>query len=115
MWLIQQFDSFINLGTCKEYPIMARTKTPRSPKQSITPVETNVTAMPETKVTKAPEVKTTVEPKKVTPPTPINVEDEIRVRAYELSEQRGFIPGHEVDDWFVAEREVMARYRQVSA
>lgn len=94
---------------------MARTKTPRTPKQPTTSIETNVTAMPETKVTKAPEVKAAVEPKKVILPTPINVEDEIRRRAYELSEQRGFVPGHENDDWFVAEREVMARYRQVSA
>lgn len=94
---------------------MARTKTPRVPKQPITPVENNVTEISEPKVTKAPEVKTAVETKKVIPPTPINVEDEIRRRAYELSEQRGFTPGHEVDDWFVAEREVMARYRQASA
>jgi hypothetical protein len=115
MWLIQQFDSFLNLGTCKEYPIMAKAKTPRTPKQPITPVETNVTAMPETKVTKAPEIRTAAEPKKISPPTPINVEEEIRRRAYELSEQRGFMPGHDVDDWFIAEQEVMARYRQASA
>ena len=30
MWLIHQFDSLLNLGTCKEYPIMARAKTPRN-------------------------------------------------------------------------------------
>lgn len=97
---------------------MAKAKTPRTPKQPVTPVETNVTEMPEAKVTKAPEIKTAAEPKepkKIAPPTPINVEEEIRRRAYELSEQRGFMPGHEVDDWFMAEREVMARYRQASA
>lgn len=94
---------------------MAKAKTPRTPKQPTPPVETNVTAMPEAKLPKAPEIKTAAEPKKIAPPTPINVEEEIRRRAYELSEQRGFVPGHEVDDWFVAEREVMARYRQVSA
>jgi hypothetical protein len=46
---------------------------------------------------------------------PINLEDEIRRRAYELYEQRGTSPGSEADDWFVAEREVRQRYRQQSA
>jgi hypothetical protein len=41
---------------------------------------------------------------------PINLEEEIRRRAYELSEQRGFTPGYENDDWFIAEREVLTRY-----
>jgi len=51
-----------------------------------------------------PEVKRNV--------TPINLEDEIRRRAYELYEERGGIPGRENDDWLVAEREVLARYGQ---
>jgi hypothetical protein len=38
----------------------------------------------------------------------VNLEGEIRRRAYELFEQRGCAPGHEHDDWFVAEREVLA-------
>jgi hypothetical protein len=46
---------------------------------------------------------------------PINVEEEIRRRAYELYEQRGFSAGHATDDWLVAEHEVMQRYRQRSA
>lgn len=46
---------------------------------------------------------------------PINVEDEIRRRAYELYEQRGCTSGHDTEDWLVAEREVMQRYRQQSA
>ena len=45
---------------------------------------------------------------------PINLEEEIRRRAYELYEARGCGPGHETDDWFVAEREVMARYASES-
>ena len=92
---------------------MAKAKTPRSnaPKQQTTSVETNVTLMPESKVAKSAEGKA-AEPKKYVPPTPINIEEEIRQRAYELSEQRGFIPGYENDDWLVAEREVTARYRQ---
>ena len=46
---------------------------------------------------------------------PINMEDEIRRRAYELAEQRGFSSGHETEDWLTAEREVLQRYRQQSA
>jgi hypothetical protein len=46
---------------------------------------------------------------------PINIEDEIRRRAYELSQQRAPGTGGEADDWFMAEREVMQRYHQHSA
>jgi hypothetical protein len=46
---------------------------------------------------------------------PINLEDEIRRRAYEIYEQRGAISGSEAEDWFTAEREVRQRYRQQSA
>ena len=43
---------------------------------------------------------------------PINVEDEIRRRAYELYAERGFSSGHEHEDWLRAEREVKQRYGQ---
>ncbi|MGA9507025.1 MAG: DUF2934 domain-containing protein [Candidatus Sulfotelmatobacter sp.] len=46
---------------------------------------------------------------------PINLEDEIRRRAYELYQQRHPGAGSEADDWFTAEREVMQRYHQQSA
>ncbi|HVR21829.1 MAG TPA: DUF2934 domain-containing protein [Candidatus Polarisedimenticolia bacterium] len=46
---------------------------------------------------------------------PINLEDEIRRRAYELYQQRGPGLSNEADDWLTAEREVMQRYRQHSA
>ncbi|HEX5049790.1 MAG TPA: DUF2934 domain-containing protein [Gammaproteobacteria bacterium] len=32
----------------------------------------------------------------------------IAERAYYLAERRGFEPGHEVDDWLAAEREIAA-------
>jgi len=44
---------------------------------------------------------------------PINLEEEIRRRAYELSAERGFLSGHETDDWLKAESEVKQRYGQV--
>ena len=43
---------------------------------------------------------------------PINVEEEIRRFAYLLAERRGFIPGHETEDWLTAEREIRQRYHQ---
>ncbi len=46
---------------------------------------------------------------------PVDLEDEIRRRAYELSERRGFTSGHEAEDWLAAESEVLQRYRQHSA
>lgn len=33
-------------------------------------------------------------------------EEDIRRRAYELAEVRGFEPGHEVEDWLEAEKTV---------
>ncbi len=42
----------------------------------------------------------------------VDLEAEIRRRAYELYEQRGYTPGHEREDWLVAEREVLARHNQ---
>lgn len=35
-------------------------------------------------------------------------DEEIRIRAYELYEQRGREPGHELDDWVSAEQELSA-------
>ena len=46
---------------------------------------------------------------------PINLDDEIRRRAYELYQQRGDGTGSEADDWLRAEREVRQRYHQHSA
>jgi hypothetical protein len=46
---------------------------------------------------------------------PINIEEEIRRRAYELSQQREPGTGSEAEDWFKAEREVMQRYHQHTA
>jgi len=42
-------------------------------------------------------------------PAPLELEDQIRRRAYELYEQRGRTPGLEIDDWFRAEHEILGR------
>jgi hypothetical protein len=41
---------------------------------------------------------------------PGDLEVQIRVRAYELFEQRGYIHGCADEDWFNAEREILARH-----
>jgi DUF2934 family protein len=38
-----------------------------------------------------------------------DLEGEIRLRAYELYQQRGCTPGQDEQDWIAAEREVLAR------
>jgi hypothetical protein len=97
MWLIHQFGSLLNLGMCKEYPIMARAKTPGNGSTR----RKKVAAMP---TVNSPDLKNTF------PPTDLEVE--IRRRAYELYEQRGYTPGHENEDWLVAEQEVLSRHDQ---
>lgn len=46
---------------------------------------------------------------------PTELETEIRRRAYELYERRGCTPGHENEDWLIAEREVVERYQHQGA
>ena len=41
--------------------------------------------------------------------SPELTEEIIRQRAYELFEQRGCEPGHDLDDWLQAEAEVMGK------
>ena len=36
-------------------------------------------------------------------------EEEVRVRAYELFAARGYVHGHDLADWFAAERELTDR------
>ena len=79
---------------------MARAKTPRTNGPSRKQVAT------------MPEVRLAAEVKKSSSPIPIDLEGEIRRRAYELYEQRGCTPGRDNEDWLVAEREVMARYNR---
>jgi DUF2934 family protein len=136
LFIHQQIQSFLNLGGCKEYSIMARQKFPKKTNgvKETVPTTDNATptsemnfgpaeasaavTAPETttketrKPTRKPEIVKT-EPRANL--VPINLEDEIRRLAYLLSERRGFEPGHESEDWLVAEREVRQRYHQQSA
>lgn len=81
---------------------------------------TVASAMTDTEVKSAPARKIPRKPEIVKSDSranllPINLEDEIRQLAYLFSEQRGFEPGHETEDWLNAEREVRQRYHQYSA
>jgi Protein of unknown function (DUF2934) len=132
MWFVEQFDSFINLGICKEYPNMARSKTTSGGKANRATTNSNPANIPDvnavaagtTPAEAAAEARSTAEPRKLgivkSEPrkngsvnlVPINLEDEIRRRAYELYQQRGPASGSEAEDWLTAEREVRQRYRQ---
>jgi Protein of unknown function (DUF2934) len=87
---------------------MAKSKTPRTPK--------NGAAVQTPLVTAASETQTAIQELKKAPPEarknvfPINLDEEIRRRAYELWEQRGYEAGHETEHWLLAETEVLSRY-----
>jgi hypothetical protein len=40
----------------------------------------------------------------------VDIQEEIRLRAYEIFAQRGFEHGHDLDDWLKAEEEVLGRF-----
>jgi hypothetical protein len=100
-----QFDSFMNLGTCKEYFHMAKAKTPRANGAANSK---RVIQMPEPSAT----TLAVSETRKTTAPLSIDLQGEIRRRAYELYEQRGCAPGFEQQDWAQAEREILATKNQ---
>ncbi len=91
---------------------MAKPRTPRTPKKNGNATELQIpdTTFPsstsETKLQAATEGWKNV--------IPINLEDEIRRRAYEIFQERGSVPGNEHEHWLQAEREVLARYQQTA-
>ena len=49
-------------------------------------------------------------------PQDIELEDQIRLRAYELYEERGRENGHELEDWFRAKEEItIKKFRTATA
>ncbi len=85
---------------------MAKAKTPRS------------TNPPNNQVITMPEAGSVPQVRRATPvnASPIDLESQIRLRAYELYQERGRNSGQEKEDWLRAEREVRARHtRQQSA
>jgi hypothetical protein len=85
---------------------------PQDKVQAVAPAAVPPATKPETMIAAEPRKKLEMvktEPRRV---VPINVEEEIRRRAYELYQQRGARPGGEREDWLAAEREVKQRYNQ---
>jgi hypothetical protein len=48
-------------------------------------------------------------------PDPTQLEERIRLRAYELYETRGREDGHDLDDWLQAEAEILGTQRKAAA
>jgi len=110
---------------------MAKPRTPRAKKSGTTTngtssngntgvsnpgaeAQTVTAASPETKLQTAPEVRSQGPTEVKKNLIPINLEEEIRRRAYEIFAERGHTPGNEHEDWLRAEREVRARYLQTA-
>jgi hypothetical protein len=97
MRLVHYFRPLLDLGSCKEYIMASKNgNTTRKTKKSAiaqTPVNVGVAGSNGSG-------------------TPINMEEQIRRRAYEIYLERGATPGAANEDWIVAEREVLARGTQ---
>lgn len=74
---------------------MAKAKTPRTPKVK---AETKVLQMPESNGSNGGYTQ-----------QPVELESEIRLRAYQIYADRGYTNGRADEDWFEAEREVLGR------
>jgi Protein of unknown function (DUF2934) len=77
---------------------MPRAKTPRTPKPKAEKAENKVLQMPEAMAAASGNGNGNHD-----------IEAEIRRRAYELYESRGYADGQAEQDWIEAEREVLAR------
>jgi hypothetical protein len=51
--------------------------------------------------------RTEQEPFARSKPIPIDLQEEVRQRAYQIFEQRGAAPGSDVEDWLQAEAEIL--------
>jgi hypothetical protein len=94
---------------------MAKPRTPRNSKKNGNSTEVQVapeTSFSSSSAASETKLKASVDTRKNV--IPINLEEEIRRRAYEIFEERGGVPGNEHEDWLRAEREVLARYQQTA-
>jgi hypothetical protein len=85
---------------------MPRAKSPRSPKTTTKPAaDNNILHMPENGNGGSQNGSRNGSPGS-------DIEAAIRLRAYELYAERGYIEGFEKEDWIMAEREILARRAQ---
>ena len=105
MSLIHYAGPFLDLGICKEYTMARKTTgngiTKRSKKSAGSVSSAAVQAAPEFRETGKPANQ-----------VPVNLEEEIRRRAYELYLQRaaGAGNGDQNQDWLIAEAEIRSRH-----
>lgn len=86
---------------------MPRTKTPRS----ATSTSRIKQALPTPQFNAVPEPRIDQRQRKdLRNDSAVDIQAEIRRRAYELYQERGCMPGFEQEDWVVAEREILVRY-----
>ena len=110
MWFRHQLDLIFHLGARTEYPIMAKAKVPRKTTTQTTDSKNTLTGASHPTLQATPQTKSLTDlPNNV---TAINLEDEIRRRAYELWEQCGRESGHENEHWLSAEREIRSRHSE---
>ena len=86
---------------------MAKARTPRTPKPKAEKIDNKVLQMPESAVAANGNGNGNH--------SAVDVESEIRRRAYELYESRGYVDGQAEEDWIQAEREVRARQQKHTA
>jgi hypothetical protein len=96
MSLIHQVRPLLELGICKEYCMARKTN------GSTTPTRKKKSVAPTAAAPVAEGVQKTVQDRRL--------EDEIRLRAYEIYLERNGAPGDEHQDWLLAEREIRDRH-----
>jgi hypothetical protein len=119
MSLVHYVKPFLELGICKEYRMARKTTenatTIRGKKTGVTAPDAAVQGALEVHVAVNKEVRKDGKPSNV---VPINLEEEIRRRAYELylerrataGDESGNGSGNENQDWLIAEREIRSRH-----
>ncbi len=112
MSLIHYMKPLLDLGICKEYCMARKTNGNTTSKRN----KKSGAAVQPAAVQVAPEASNKGKPANQVPGNvPVNLEEEIRHRAYELYLQRGATAdGDENQDWLIAEREIRSRYGRLA-
>jgi hypothetical protein len=114
MSLIHYARPFLELGICKEYCMARKTTGNSTPSRS----KKTAASIQPAAVQVAPEVPKNGKPANLVLVVPVNLEEEIRRRAYELYLQRrttaGGENGNENQDWLIAEREILSRHGRMA-
>jgi hypothetical protein len=110
MSLLSCVKPLLELGICKEN-YMARKTNGTGTTRSKKTTSADVVPQQQTPVQAAPELRKNVTPiNLVAKKANVDIDEEIRRRAYELFLERHGAPGDQAQDWLLAEREIRARY-----